>query len=217
MSSEEQKSAARRRDMIERHLRARGIRDPRVCQAFDRVPREAFLDEKHRAEAYADSPLPIGCGQTISQPYVVALTLQELSVQPEHRVLDVGSGSGYQTALLSYLAAEVHAVERIETLASRAMETLKRLGVTNATVHIGDGSLGLPAFAPFDRIVCGAGAPDIPNAWIEQLADGGRIVAPVGPRDVQTLLRVEKHGEHLRRVDLGGVRFVPLIGEQGWR
>lgn len=216
MSGEAQKFAAAREEMIERHLRARGVTEERICRAFREVPREAFLEEAYRRNAYADSPLPIGYGQTISQPYVVGRMLQELDVQPFHRVLDIGAGSGYQTALLARLAAEVHAVERIEPLARRAAETLRRLGIANATVHTGDGSLGLPEHAPFDRILCGAACPDIPAPWIEQLADGGRIVAPVGPRDVQTILRVEKHGGELRRVESEAVRFVPLLGEHGW-
>jgi protein-L-isoaspartate(D-aspartate) O-methyltransferase len=217
MASEEQKYTSARRDMIRRHLQDRGVSDQRVREAFECVPREMFLDETQRRDAYVDSPLPIGCGQTISQPYIVGLMLQELDVHPDHRVLDVGSGSGYQTALLSHLARDIHAVERLDTLAARSVETLGRLGVANATVHVGDGSLGLPDFAPFDRIICGAASPDVPPAWIEQLADGGIIIVPTGPRDVQTLLRVEKRGEKLRRVEICGVRFVPLLGEQGWR
>ncbi|MBN1555926.1 MAG: protein-L-isoaspartate(D-aspartate) O-methyltransferase [Phycisphaerae bacterium] len=217
MASEEQKFVAARRNMIERHLRARGIRDPRVCEAFRLVPREWFVDDAYKSDAYVDSPLPIGNGQTISQPYIVALMLQELDVHPEHRVLDVGAGSGYQTALLSHLAAEVHGVERIETLADRAVKTLAKLNLTNVTIHVGDGSLGWPDHAPYDRIICGAAAPDVPPAWIEQLTDGGVIVTPAGPRDVQTLRRVEKHGTEIRRTELCGVRFVPLLGEQGWR
>ncbi len=203
--------------MIAHHLRGRGISDEHLCRAFDLVPRERFVDEMYIADAYADAPLPIGHGQTISQPYIVARMLQELDVQPGQRVLDVGAGSGYQTALLSHLAKEVHAIERIEALADQATETLRQLGITNATIHVGDGSLGLPEYAPFDRIVCGAASPDVPAAWIEQLADGGKIVLPVGSMDVQTLVRVEKQGHDLRRAELCGVRFVPLIGKQGWR
>jgi len=216
MPNEEEKLASARRRMVEAHLRGRGIADERIVRAFLSVPRERFVERAYRAEAYADHPLPIGEGQTISQPYVVALMLQELDVRPTHRVLDVGAGSGYQSALLGHLAAEVHAVERIESLASRAQNVLRNLGITNVTIHVGDGTAGLPGEAPFDRIVCGAGAPDVPPAWVDQLVDGGRIVLPVGPRDVQTLLRVEKHGQALRRVELGGVRFVPLIGRSGW-
>lgn len=217
MASEAEKLVSARRWMIENHLQARGVNDPRVCEAFEQAPREAFVAPEYHGEAYADHPLPIGCGQTISQPYIVGLMLQELDVQPHHRVLDVGAGSGYQSALLGRLAAEVHAIERIETLADRARRTLATLGITNVTMHVGDGTLGLPTHAPFDRILCGAAGPHVPEAWIEQLTDGGRIVMPVGLRDVQTLLRVEKHGEELRRKKLCGVRFVPLIGQQGWR
>lgn len=203
--------------MIERHLRARGVTDPRVCRAFALTPRERFLDPSQRQNAYADSPLPIGSDQTISQPYIVGLMLQELDVQPDHRVLDVGAGSGYQTALLSHLAGEVHGVERIASLAARARETLEQLGISGATIHVGDGSMGLPDHAPFDRIIGGAASPNVPDAWGEQLADGGKIVTPVGPRDVQTLVRVEKRGNQVKQTELCGVRFVPLLGEQGWR
>jgi protein-L-isoaspartate(D-aspartate) O-methyltransferase len=217
MSSEEEKLAAARRRMIEQDLRARGITRPDVLAAFEQIPRERFLPYSLWREAYSDHPLPIGHGQTISQPYIVALMIQELDVRPSCRVLDVGSGSGYQTALLSLLAEEVHGLERINELAETSRRTLADLGLANAQIHVSDGTLGLPEQAPLDRIICGAAAPDVPQAWMDQLADGGRIVLPVGGRDVQTLLRIEKTAGRFRRVEICGVRFVPLIGEQGWR
>ncbi len=216
MPSEEEKLARARRTMIRGHLQDRGITDPRILDAFRRVPRERFVSPKHLRDAYADYPLPIGLGQTISQPYIVALMIQELDVQPSDRVLDVGSGSGYQTALLATLAEKVFAVEQFADLSERAQKTLNDLGITNVHFRVGDGSVGLPDEAPFERIICGAAAPDLPAPWVEQLVDGGRIVLPVGGRDSQTLLRVEKHGPDIRQTNICGVRFVPLLGEKGW-
>jgi protein-L-isoaspartate(D-aspartate) O-methyltransferase len=205
-----------RRKMVETQLRRRGITDEAVLAAMEQVPREKFVPATHLHDAYADNPLPIGCDQTISQPYVVALMLQELEIEPHHRVLDVGAGSGYQTAILARLAAHVFAVERIEELAQRAGDTLDSLKITNVTFTTADGSLGLPDHAPFDRIISGAASPDVPQPWIDQLADQGRIIAPVGASDVQTLLLVIKDGDKIRRRQLSGVRFVKLIGELGW-
>ena len=202
--------------MVERQLRARGISDERVLEVMTDLPREKFIGQSHRHEAYEDRPLPIGAGQTISQPYVVALMSQELDVGSDHRVLDVGAGSGYQTAILARLGREVFAVERISELAERAKATLDELGITNVTLKIGDGTLGWAEHAPFDRIICGAAGPDVPEAWIEQLADDGRIVMPVGGPEVQNLITVEKHGDKITRRDICGVRFVKLIGRQGW-
>ena len=216
MAGPEEKLLAARRRMVARHLRARDIRDERVLAAFGDVPRERFVPPQRLADAYADEPLPIGRGQTISQPYVVALMVQELACRPEHRVLDVGAGSGYQTAILARLVARVYGVERIEALADRARGVLDELGADNATIVTGDGSLGLPAEAPFDGIICGAASPDVPPSWVDQLADGGRIVVPVGGAHVQTLVIVEKLAGRARRRELCGVRFVKLIGEQGW-
>lgn len=216
MPSEEEKLAPARRTMIREHLQRRGITDSRILNAFRRVPRERFIPPKHLRDAYADHPLPIGRGQTISQPYIVALMIQELDVQPTDRILDVGSGSGYQTALLAMLGEEIFAVEQFADLSERAQKTLNGLGITNVHFRVGDGSVGLSDEAPFERIICGAAAPKLPAPWIEQLADGGRIVFPVGGRDSQTLLRVEKHGRDIRQTNICGVRFVPLLGEKGW-
>jgi protein-L-isoaspartate(D-aspartate) O-methyltransferase len=205
-----------RHHMVERHLRGRGIRDERILQAFAEVPRERFVPEGRAHEAYADHPLPIGHGQTISQPYVVALMIQELAPRESDRVLDVGAGSGYQTAILSRLCKHVYAIERIQPLTERAMGALGEMDVTNVTFCTDDGSLGWPEEAPFDRIVCGAAAPDVPQAWIDQLAGDGRIVAPVGGPHVQTLVVVERGGGEVRRRKLCDVRFVKLLGRDGW-
>jgi protein-L-isoaspartate(D-aspartate) O-methyltransferase len=216
MPDEEAKLAAARQTMVDRDLRARGITDPAVLRAFAEVPREPFVPPERWASAYDDNPLPIGHGQTISQPYVVALTLQEADLAPEQCVLDVGAGSGYQTALLAKLVRHVYAVERIEQLARRASETLAALGLANVTIRAADGSLGWPEDAPFDRIVSGAASPDVPPAWIEQLVDGGKIILPVGELDDQVLLAVQKDGQRILRRELCRVRFVKLIGRQGW-
>lgn len=216
MADSEDKLASRRRLMVDRHLRARDIWNDRVLEAFAATPREKFIPPAHHHEAYDDHPLPIGHGQTISQPYVVALMIQELWPQEHHRVLDVGAGSGYQTTLLASMVQHVYAVERIDALAQRARALLAELNITNVTFRTGDGTLGWAEHAPFDGIICGAAAPDVPEAWTEQIADGGRIVLPVGGPCVQRLLVIEKHGDELSRRKLCGVRFVKLIGKQGW-
>ena len=207
---------ARRREMVRFQMRERDIRDERVLAALEEVPRELFVPPDQREAAFEDCPLPIGHGQTVSQPYIVALMVQLLEMQPHHRVLDVGSGSGYQAAVLARLAGHVYAIERIPELAERARAVLAELGVANVTVRVGDGTLGWPEEAPFDGIICGAGAPALPPAWEEQLAEGGRIVAPVGGLDSQTLLVAQKLAGRLRRREVCGVRFVKLIGEGGW-
>ena len=216
MGTVEEKLVSIRHDMGLRQLRGRGIRDQQVLAAFDEIPRERFIPPEIRDQAYEDRPLPIGCGQTISQPYIVALMVQELDVQSHHNVLDVGAGSGYQTAILAKLAGHVFAVERIEQLTEMAMDALASLSLTNITFCTRDGSVGWPEESPFDRIICGAAAPEVPQAWIDQLSDGGRIIVPVGGREVQTLLRVEKHGQQITRREICGVRFVKLIGRSGW-
>ncbi len=210
------KFAARRRGMIERHLRSRGIDHPAILKAFAEVPRERFIPASKFGQAYGDHPIPIGHGQTISQPYVVALMLQELDTLPEHRVLDVGTGSGYQTALLAKLVERVYAIERIDELAEAAAAALAELNLTNVSFRTGDGSLGWSEEAPFDRIICGAGAPDVPAPWVDQLIDGGRIVLPVGRIESQVLVVVEKTGSRTRTREICGVRFVRLIGKEAW-
>jgi len=207
---------ARRREMVRSQMRDRDIRDERVLAALEEVPRELFVPPDQRHAAFEDCPLPIGHGQTVSQPYIVALMVQLLEVQGHHRVLDVGSGSGYQTAVLARLARHVYAIERIPDLAERARAVLAGIGATNVTVRVGDGTLGWPDEAPFDGIICGAGAPQLPPAWIEQLAEGGRIVAPVGDRWAQNLvIATKQHGEIKQRSETPCV-FVPLIGEHGF-
>lgn len=216
MADLEEKLAARRREMVRRDLAGRGIRSRRVLDAFAEVPRERFLPPDCRRDAYADYPTPIGCGQTISQPYVVALMVEALDPRPDHRVLDVGAGSGYQTAILARLVRHVYAVERIDELAQAAAGVLAELNVANVTLRTADGTLGWPEEAPFDGIICGAAAPDVPGPWIEQLADGGRIVVPVGGPGCQTVVVLHRLGCEIRRGELGDVRFVKLIGREGW-
>jgi protein-L-isoaspartate(D-aspartate) O-methyltransferase len=198
--------------MVEGQLKARGIRHARLLAAFLETPRELFIPPERQGEAYDDCPVPIGYGQTISQPFVTALMIQELDVQPQHVVLDVGAGSGYQTALLARLARHVYAVERIAELTERAICTLGSLGVSNVTLCTQDGSLGWAAQAPFDRIICGAAALEVPQPWIDQLTDGGRIVMPLGAEFAQTLFVIERCGQEIRRRQLCDVRFVKLIG-----
>ena len=203
--------------MVRDDLAGRGIVDRRVLAAFQAVPRERFLPPALRGEAYGDHPLPIGRGQTISQPYIVALMLQLLDVRPDDHVLDIGAGSGYQTALLSRLADRVTAVEHIPELAASAQRAIDALGITNVEIHVADGSAGYAPDAPYDRVVCGAACPKRPAEWDEQLVEGGKIVYPAGGRHVQTLYRAEKRPDSQMRVtEHGGVRFVPLLGQGGW-
>lgn len=207
-----------RDDMLLSQLQGRGISDARVLRAMEQVPREAFVPEELRTYAFADAPLAIGEGQTISQPYVVAWMVEALELTPGDSVLEVGAGSGYASAVLSRLCREVHAIERHATLANTAAEKLRTLGYANVQVHTGDGTLGLPQYAPFDAILVSAGGPEVPPALMQQLAPGGRLVIPVGPtQGEQELLRIRKsHGGHISQERLGAVRFVPLIGEHGW-
>lgn len=207
----------RRAAMVERHVAARGITSPRLLEALRRVPRERFVDRDLAERAFEDAPLPIGEQQTISQPYVVAVMIDALDLEGHERVLEVGTGSGYAAAILAELAAEVHTIERHATLADAARARLTALGHTDVHVHVGDGTRGWPAAAPYDAIVVAAGGPAVPRSLCDQLAVGGRLVIPVGARDTQRLVRITRRdAERLERDDLGGVMFVPLVGEEGW-
>ncbi len=202
--------------MVEQQLRARGIRDERLLEAMARVPRHEFVFEEHRYEAYEDHPIAIGEGQTISQPFVVAAMLEALELRPEDVALEVGTGSGYETAVLAELVRTVYSIERIASLAERARAVLERLGYKNVTVVHGDGSQGLPGAAPFDAIVVSAAAPHVPKPLMDQLRDGGRLVIPVGSGFAQELQLVRKIGGAATTMYLEGVRFVPLIGRDGF-
>jgi protein-L-isoaspartate(D-aspartate) O-methyltransferase len=201
---------------VDRQLRDRGIRDERVVAAMERVPRELFVPEDSRALAYDDAALPLACGQTISQPYVVALICQALGLTGDERVLDVGTGSGYQAAVLAELAREVHSIERIPELAERARAALEAGGYGRVEVHVGDGTLGLPGFAPYGAIAVAAAAPDVPRALWDQLADRARIALPVGTPELQELRVLERTDAGPRLLESVPVRFVPLLGEQGY-
>jgi protein-L-isoaspartate(D-aspartate) O-methyltransferase len=202
--------------MVEEQLRARGIADVRVLAAMERVPREAFVPEAFRDRAYADAALPIGEGQTISQPYMVARICEELALRGGERVLDVGTGSGYQAAVLAELAGEVHTIERLVSLAESARESLVGAGYERVHVYLGDGTLGLPEHAPFAGIAVAAAAPEMPRALYDQLETGGRLVVPVGGLEGQELLLVVRSPEGPAVLRSVPCRFVPLLGEQGF-
>lgn len=208
--------AAKRQNMVDSQLRARGIRDQRVLDAIARVPRHDFVDERYRDQAYEDHPIPIAEGQTVSQPYIVALMLEILLLQPSSKVLEIGTGSGYQAAVLAELTAEVYSVERHPQLARAAVAALARHGYANVRVILGDGSHGLPELAPFDAIIVSAAAPQVPSALFDQLREGGRMIIPVGPPEAQELQLVRKHEGRPIVNRLEGCRFVPLIGGQGY-
>lgn len=206
-----------RRRMVENDLRRRGIRDARVLDAMASLPRHRFVPPAERPNAYADRALPLELGQTISQPYIVGFMTEALRVRPEDRVLEIGTGSGYQTALLARLCAEVFTIERIADLQSAAHETLDELGIDNVRYRVGDGSLGWPERAPFDRILVTAGAPALPSALKEQLnPDGGAMIIPVGDTELQELVVVTREGQTWHTETLLGCRFVPLVGDEGW-
>ncbi|MCS7253157.1 MAG: protein-L-isoaspartate(D-aspartate) O-methyltransferase [Armatimonadota bacterium] len=206
-----------RAHMVQTQLRARGIKDERVLKAFMEVPRHRFVLPENIKEAHEDHPLPIGFGQTISQPFMVATMTEALSLRGDEKALEVGAGSGYQAAILGKLCKEVYAIERIPELAERAKRTIEELGYTNVHIVVGDGTLGLPEHAPYDAIVVSAAAPDIPPALIEQLSDGGRLVIPVGSQYSQVLIRVTKSGGRIKREEICACVFVPLIGKYGWQ
>lgn len=202
--------------MVEDQLRPCGIKDERVLDAMGTVPRHMFVDEDLQYRAYQDCAFPIGEGQTISQPYMVAAMTELLELEAGAKVLEIGTGSGYQTAVLSMLASEVHTVERIHSIASKAEERLKRLGYSNVKIYEADGTVGLPVESRFDGIIVTAGAPSIPEQYIEQLKYGGRLVIPVGSRYSQVLYQVTKTRDGIREVMSTPCVFVPLIGSEGW-
>lgn len=215
------KFRAAKERMLRWDLRGRDITEPRVLAVMAEVPREEFIPQSHKSQAYSDGPLPIGNNQTISQPYIVALMTQELRINPECEVLEVGTGSGYQTAILSKLAEKVYTIERFSELADSARTVLSKLGISNVEFYVGDGSNGwparrLPPSGCFDRIIITAGVPKIPEPLIEQLADNGLVVAPVGGRTVQGLVACEKRADKLISRAICDVRFVRLIGKHGF-
>jgi protein-L-isoaspartate(D-aspartate) O-methyltransferase len=197
-------------------LREKGIRDLSVLRAFEMTPRHAFVPTGLRHRAYEDAPLPIGNGQTISQPWVHACYLQLLHLTGKERVLEVGTGSGYQTVLLAHLVAQVFSIERIPALMQQARENIQHAGVNNVSVLLGDGTIGWREYAPYDAILVSAGAPSIPQPLLDQLAEGGRLLIPVGDRDEQKLILAERKNGQVEMHDVAPVRFVPLLGSHGW-
>jgi protein-L-isoaspartate(D-aspartate) O-methyltransferase len=206
-----------RERMVETQILARGVHDERVLEAMRRVPRHMFVDEALRDQAYSDHPLPITENQTISQPYVVALMTESLELKGTEKVLEIGTGSGYQTAILAELADRVFSIERHPDLCYRSNAILRKLGYKNFIVRVGDGSLGWPDDAPFDGVIVTAGTPKIPQPLIDQLAMRGRLVVPVGDRLSQELVFVRRVAEGIQKTNLGGVRFVNLVGKWGWK
>lgn len=202
--------------MVDTQIVSRGITDTATIEAFLSVPRHLFVEEALWGQAYSDYPLPIGNGQTISQPYIVSLMTESLALTGNDRVLEIGTGSGYQSAILAEIVKEVFSVERIEELARKAEELLGRLGYTNVRIRVDDGTQGWIQECPFDAIVVAAASPDIPQPLIDQLKDGGRLVIPVGGKSSQELVQVIKKGHEIVRRNLGSCRFVKLIGEFGW-
>lgn len=206
-----------RQRMVETQLIPRGIRDKTILDAMKKVPRHLFVEEAFYGQAYGDFPLPIGEEQTISQPFMVALMTEALELKGDETVLELGTGSGYQTAVLAELCHKVYSIERISSLASRARKILDKLGYGNVVVKIGDGTLGWKEEAPFDAIIVTAGAPEIPQPLLDQLKMGGRLVIPVGGEFMQSLIRIRKTEKGIQKEDMGGCRFVKLIGEHGWK
>jgi protein-L-isoaspartate(D-aspartate) O-methyltransferase len=207
----------RRARMVERQLRDRGIQCARVLEAMGEIPRERFLPQGMEPSAYLDQAVPLAQGQTISQPYMVAVMTEALALEETHRVLEVGTGSGYQTAILARLASQVFSIERLSALSQKAESILEELNCQNVRLQVGDGSLGWEEESPFDRILVTAGAPTVPKSLQVQLdPDGGRLVIPVGDRYIQSLLTVQRHGEEYTTEELLRCRFVPLLGGEGW-
>jgi protein-L-isoaspartate(D-aspartate) O-methyltransferase len=206
-----------RKRMVEEQLIPRGINNPKVLDAFKKIERHKFMPDELKMSSYADFPVPIGEGQTISQPYIVALMTECLDLTGEERVLEIGTGSGYQTAILAELSREVYTLERFENLAQKAEILLKKLGYLNIKVKSGDGTLGWPEFAPFDRIIITAASPIIPLPLIEQLKEKGKLILPLGESLSQVLTLVEKKEGKIEKSQICGCVFVPLIGEYGWK
>lgn len=206
--------------MVDTQIRARGVTDPRVLKVMETTPRHLFVDEGLIDQAYNDNPLPIGERQTISQPYIVALMTEALELKGRERVLEIGTGSGYQTAILAQLSDRVFSIERVASLASRARKILDQLNCYNVAIRVGDGSYGWKEEAPFDAIITTAAVPGFPRHLLDQLAPGGKLVVPAGSRDIQTLYKLTRsmeNPEEIKKEDLGGCRFVSLIGESGWK
>jgi len=205
-----------RRDMVSRQIAGRGVSDERVLEVMREVPRHLFVGRGMEQSAYSDHALPIGEGQTISQPYMVAVMTETLNLSGVEKVLEIGTGSGYQTAVLAGLADRVFSVERIEPLARRARELLDELDIHNVSVRVGDGTIGWKEFEPYDRIIVTAGSPEVPQSLVEQLADPGILVIPVGPASVQQLTIIDKRDGVVAERKAGGCSFVPLLGREGW-
>ncbi|MBN2169050.1 MAG: protein-L-isoaspartate(D-aspartate) O-methyltransferase [Actinobacteria bacterium] len=203
--------------MVRRQIKSRGIKDQMVLDAMKNVPRHIFVPDQLLERAYDDTPLPIGEGQTISQPYIVSWMTELLKLKKDDTVLEIGTGSGYQAAVLCWIAGFVYSVECIPTLAAEAEERLKTLGFGNFQIVVGDGSKGYPEHAPYKAIVVTAGSPEVPPLLVQQLADGGRMVVPVGTAHLQELVLVEKKRKEVRTCELGSCVFVPLVGEYGWK
>lgn len=208
--------ADERSRMVEQQVRARGVRNPRVLEAMREIPRHLFIPPPYTTSAYTDAPLPIGNGQTISQPYIVALMTELLDPQPDGNILEIGAGSGYQAAVMSRLVRQVTTIERISSVADLARENITKIGLKNIRILVGDGTVGYPRYAPYDGIIITAATPDIPAPLVNQLAEGGTLVAPVGGRESQELITLKRMGGRTMQASHGGVRFVPLIGEFGW-
>ena len=206
-----------RNRMVDSQLVSRGIKDAKVLLAMRKVPRHRFVEEALISQAYGDYPLPIGEKQTISQPYIVALMTEALELRGAERVLEIGTGSGYQTAILAELAEKVYSIERMYPLSVKARRLLDELGYLNVVLKVGDGTLGWKEEAPFDAVMVTAGSPEVPQPLVEQLTVGGRLVIPVGDRYSQSLVRVARTKEGIKKVDLGGCRFVNLVGQHGWQ
>lgn len=206
-----------RERMVKKQITSRGVKDKRVIEAMLHVPRHVFVESAYRHQAYNDYPLPVGHGQTISQPYMVAVMTELLELKGDEVVLEIGTGSGYQTAILALLCSKVYTIERIADLTKQARSRLENLGFRNVSFMVGDGSIGWSEYAPYNGIMITAGAPDVPNSLIEQLAENGRLVIPIGSEYYQVLNVVKKHKGRIYRKELFECTFVPLLGKEGWK